>query len=140
MKILFTLIFIFSCFLTAQSQTPDDYFHSASNSYILGNIDDAKRSLNEGLAKYPKDEKLNKLARKIKDDENKQKQQQEDQNQEQKEDKKDQQQQQQEEQQNQMKRQDAERLLNAMQQDEDDLQKEKRKVKATQRATIEKNW
>ena len=39
-----------------------------------------------------------------------------------------------------MNKQDAERLLNAIQQDEDDLQKEMRKVKAEKKASIEKNW
>lgn len=39
-----------------------------------------------------------------------------------------------------MSKEDAERLLNAIQQDEDDLQKEKRKAKEVKSRTIEKNW
>lgn len=50
------------------------------------------------------------------------------------------QQQQQQQQESNMSKQDAERLLNAIQQDENELQKKNQKLKAGQKVQVEKNW
>lgn len=49
-------------------------------------------------------------------------------------------QQQQQQQESNMSKQDAERLLNAIQQDENELQKKNQKLKAGQKVQVEKNW
>lgn len=74
-----------------------------------------------------------------KDQQQDQKKDQEQQKQEQQQDQKDQQQQQQQQQQN-MSEKDAERLLNAIQQDENKLQEKMKKAKAAQKSAVEKNW
>lgn len=146
----------------AGSQTDKNHlsqiYHNMGNIYFAnGKFDESINAYKNALKNNPADNetRYNLIAAQKKkqqqDQQNKQDQQQQQQKQQQdqqkqeqqkdqdKQDKKDQQQQQQQ-QQNQMNKQDAERLLNAMQQDEDDLQKEKRKVKAAEQAIIEKNW
>lgn len=73
-----------------------------------------------------------------KQDQQEQEQQQQQQQQEQQEQQEQQQQQQQ--QQQEMSKEEAERMLNALQSDEKELQDEKRKIKAAKAKSIEKNW
>jgi outer membrane biosynthesis protein TonB len=69
-----TLIFLFSLLgwsISVYSQTADIAFHSASNHYIHEKDQEAKRTLDEALQKYPNDPKLRALRAKIKEDEKK---------------------------------------------------------------------
>jgi len=120
-------------------------YHNKGNIYFAANkLDESIDNYKKALKQNPNDDQTRYnliAAQKMKQqqDQNKdqQKQQQQQQEQEQKQDQKQEPQQQDP---NQMSKEDAERLLNAMQQDENELQKEKRKVKAAQNASIEKNW
>lgn len=69
-----------------------------------------------------------------------QQQQQQEQQQQQQDQQQDQQQQQQQQQQNEMSKDDAQRILDALQQDENKLQEERKKIKAPANRNIEKNW
>ena len=71
---------------------------------------------------------------------NQDQQQQQQQQQEQQQQQQDQQQQQQQQQQSEMSREEAQRLLNAVQADENQLQEERKKAKAAKSGAIEKNW
>jgi len=130
-------------------------YHNKGNVYFAANkLDESIDNYKKALKQNPNDDQTRYnliAAQKMKQqqDQNKdqqkqqqqQQQQQEQQKQDQQDQKKDQKQDQQQQQdQNQMSKEDAERLLNAMQQDENELQKDKRKVKAAQNASIEKNW
>jgi len=120
-------------------------YHNKGNIYFAANkLDESIDNYKKALKQNPNDDQTRYnliAAQKMKQqqDQNKdqQKQQQQQQEEEQKQDQKQEPQQQDP---NQMSKEDAERLLNAMQQDENELQKEKRKVKAAQNASIEKNW
>jgi Ca-activated chloride channel homolog len=123
-------------------------YHNMGNVYFSGGkFDESIDAYKKALKNNPLDNetRYNLIAAqkmKQKNDQQQNQDQQQDKQEEQQQEKEQQQQKQnqQQQEQDQMKRQDAERLLNAMQQDEDDLQKEKRKIKATQKATIDKNW
>lgn len=54
-------------FVIASAQSADDYFHSASQQYIHGDYPTSKRTVEEALRKFPTDPKLNALKRKIKE-------------------------------------------------------------------------
>lgn len=131
------------------AQTEKDPAKLAQIYHNMGNIYFAADKIDESIDAYKKSLKNNPLdnetrynliaaQKKKKEQENQQQQQQQPQEQEQQQDKQEQQQQQQQ-QQNQMNKEDAERLLNAIQQDEDDLQN-KRKINAAEKKQIEKNW
>ena len=124
----------------------------------IGNCHLAKKEIDPALEAYKKSLKSNPAddetrynyvaASKMKNqqqnqDQNQQQQQQNQQQQQQQQQEQQQDQQQQEQQQQQqseMSREDAERLLNALQSDENKLQEERKKAQAAQRKKIEKNW
>jgi hypothetical protein len=144
-RFIFLLVFCF-CH-SAYSQSVDDFFHSASQLYIFGKIPECKETINRALEKYPSNPKLNALKKKLKDedkknqnknqdkkdkdDKNKQKQ---NKNKDQNKDKKDQQDQnqQQQKQETKLSKEAAKRMLQAIQNDEKNLQDklEKQKVVA----------
>lgn len=153
-KLIISIIFILSSNLLSQSA--DDYYHSAAQSYIKANYEQAKQAVAEGIAKYPNDPRLAAIAEKLKNEEEKQNQQQEQQEQEQeqqqqqeqeqqKQEQQEQEEQQQQEQQQQqqqmeeMSKEDAERILDALKEDEKDEQK-KRQVKVPANGRVLKDW
>lgn len=73
-------------------------------------------------------------------DQQQQQQQEQQQEQQQQQDQQQDQQQQQQQQQNEMSKDDAQRILDALQQDENKLQEERKKIKAPANRNIEKNW
>lgn len=132
-------------------------YHNIGNIYFAaGKFDESINAYKTALKNNPADnetrynliaaQKMKQEQEQNKDNQNKdqqqEKQEQEQQKQEQQPQEQKQKEQEKQQQQNpdQMNKQDAERLLNAMQQDENDLQKDKRKVKAVEKAAIEKNW
>ncbi len=144
----------------------ETFFHNAANFYINGKYADAVREIEAGLEAHPNDEKLQKLLEKIlEEQQQQQEQQQESQDQqeqeqeqeeqeeqeqqeqpEQQEGQQDQQQPEEEQQQEQqaanpeeISKEEAERLLNALQGQEQDLQK-KRKKKGKGRPRSAKDW
>ncbi|MBI3500606.1 MAG: hypothetical protein HY063_02340 [Bacteroidetes bacterium] len=133
------------------AQTVDDYFHSSAQLFIHGKKNEAKQRLQEAIQKYPSDTKLRGLLAKIKDDEKKNNQDQnqdnsdsdknknQNKNKDQKKDK--QKEKQQQEQQQNISKEDAQRLLEAMNNDEkklrDKMNEKRVKVASSQ---IEKDW
>jgi len=143
-KIILLILCLLPATLFAQSAT--DYFHIAANYYVNANKKNAQEVITEGIKKFPNDQKLKNLASKIEelpdpeDDQNQQNQQnqdnqdQQDQDQQQKDQKKD-------EQQQQISREDAQRLLDAIAQEEKELQEKLQKKELVgNRPKIEKNW
>ena len=147
-KIILLVLCLFPASLFAQSAT--DYFHIAANYYVNSNKKNAQATIKEGIEKFPDNQKLKNLASKIeelpdpednqdqqnKDQQNQDQQDQKDQEQQQQDQKKDEQQQQQ-----QISREDAQRLLEAIAQEEKELQEKlQKKERAGYRPKIEKNW
>ncbi len=148
------------CLVSSLSaQTANDYFHSAANYYVNANKKSAQSTIQEGIIKYPNDSKLKTLATKInelpdpEDDQNQQNQQNQQNKDQDKQDQKDQDKQDQQNQQDQKDQkgeqpqqrqispEDAQRILNALEQEEKDLQeKMQKKERAGSRPAIEKNW
>jgi len=160
-NVLFTVMFIILWFCpNLSAQTVDDYFHTASNFYVNGKNRQAKESVQTGLQIYPTDKKLNSLAGLIKEEEE-QEQQQDSQEQQEGDQQEDQEQQSgdQDEQQDQqageeeqeqqgqavekdkdeMSKEDAERILEALKNDEQDNQKLRKPIKGRRRTT-DKDW
>ena len=164
-KIILLILCLFPVILFAQSAT--DYFHIAANYYVNANKKSAQTTIKEGIQKFPDNQKLRNLASKIEelpdpeDEQNQQNQQdqqnqdnqdnqdQQDQNQnqnqqqqqQQQDQKKDEMQQRQQQQQQQINREDAQRLLDAIAQEEKELlEKLQQKERAGYRPKIEKNW
>jgi outer membrane biosynthesis protein TonB len=71
MKALLVVALLLGSFVLANSQTAEIAFHSASKQYIHEKDQDAKRTLDQALQKYPNDAKLRALRAKIKEDEKK---------------------------------------------------------------------
>lgn len=93
--------------------TPDTYFHDGARAFIGNNIPAALDAVNQGIAQFPDDPKLNALLERIKEEQEKQ-QQQQNQNQENQQDE-----QQEQEQQNQQEQdQQSEEEQNEQQQDQ----------------------
>jgi hypothetical protein len=153
--ILFALIIFLGNNNSAFSQSPSDFFVGGANLYINGDSEKAKNLIDTGLSKYPDDKKLQALKKAIEEekkdknqDQDKDKKQ--DQNKDQQNNNKDQQdQQQQDKNQDQQKQQkdgyiskeDAQRLLDALANDEKNVQekvKEAKAAKARVRTVI--NW
>ena len=141
-KVILLILCLFPMALFAQSAT--DYFHIAANYYVNANKKSAQSNIQEGIRKFPDNQKLKNLASKIEelpdpeDDQNQQDQQNQDQDQQQdqKKDEKQQDQQQQE-----ISREDAQRILDAIAQEEKELQEKlQKKEQAGPRQKIEKNW
>jgi type IV secretory pathway VirB10-like protein len=129
---------IIVCPMVSLAQTADDYFHMASQSYINGNYKESKQIVNEGLTKYPSDSKLNALKSKIKepppqDQKNKNQQQQNQQQQ------KQQQQPRPQPQKGQMSKQQADQILQALQNKEKENMK-KQKDRQPQKENAGKDW
>ena len=134
------------------TKTPDDYFNEGADKYINNKSTEALKLVQQGLAIDSSDEKLKKLAELIlKKDKNQQQQNNQNQNKDQNKDKdkdkdkdqkdkaddnKDQQQQN-----NQLTKSDAERMLDALNNKDKDLQDklQEEKVKATN-VQVEKDW
>lgn len=119
-------------------------YHNKGNIYFAANkLDESIDNYKKALKQNPNDDQTRYnliAAQKMKQQQQQNQDQQKQQQQQQEEQKQDQKQEPQQQDPNQMSKEDAERLLNAMQQDENELQKDKRKVKAAQNASIEKNW
>ncbi|HYC84928.1 MAG TPA: hypothetical protein VEB86_06890 [Chryseosolibacter sp.] len=80
---LITLVF-FLLPLWAFAQSAESTFHMASNHYIHNKMGEAKKTLDDGLKKFPNDPKLNALRQKIKEEEKQNDQNQDQQNKDQK--------------------------------------------------------
>ena len=153
-NILLIILCLFPMTLFAQSAT--DYFHIAANHYVNANKKNATATIREGIQKFPDNQKLKGLAAKIEelpepeDDQNQQNQNQnqdeqnqdeQNQDQQQQQDQKDEMQQKQQQQQQQINREDAQRMLDAIAQEEKELQEKlQKKERAGYRPQIEKNW
>ncbi|WP_026954268.1 hypothetical protein [Algoriphagus vanfongensis] len=99
MKYLFSFLFVLAAW-TVQAQSAGDFFNRAARSYVKTEKEDALKTINDGLSKYPDDSKLKALKEKLEkeqeqeqnqnqqqqDQENKEQQQQQQQNQSQGED------------------------------------------------------
>ncbi|MRR52742.1 MAG: hypothetical protein EG825_17870 [Rhodocyclaceae bacterium] len=55
------------CTVMASAQTADEYFHAASQQFIFGQYQTSKQTVAEGLRKFPNDPKLSALKEKIKE-------------------------------------------------------------------------
>jgi TolA-binding protein len=142
MKKKFFILFV-TCLISSFcfSQNAEGIFHSAANLYINGNNKGAKEVIDNGLKQFPNDPKLNELKAKIKDEEEKQDK--KNQNQQSQNDQKDQQNQQQnaQQKQGQISKEDADRILNAIEQQEKDVLDKLDKQKAAIKKTpVEKEW
>ncbi|MDX9695257.1 MAG: hypothetical protein RBT49_05660 [Bacteroidales bacterium] len=149
-KVSIIIIIMFALPLICNGQSLDDYLHTGSNLYINGQMKEAKAKILEGIQKYPNDQRLKALAEKIKEDEKKdnqkkdqdkkeedKKDQNKDQQNQDQQDKKDQQQQQQP----QISKEDAERLLQALANDEKKTQEKLKEEKAkAAKARVVKEW
>ena len=135
------------------SQSVSDLFHSASQFYINGKTAECKQTIAQALALYPNDRRIIALKNKLKEEPPKQqknKNQQDKQNQNDKKDQQQKQQQQQKQDQNQQQKQgqnkeiskdDAQRMLDAVQNDEKNLKKRMEEQKASsEKVKVIKNW
>ena len=142
-KIILLIMCLFPAALFAQTAT--DYFHNAANYYVNANKKSALSTVMEGIQKFPNDQKLRNLASKIgelpePEDEQDQQNQQNQQNQD-NQDRQDQQRQQQQDQELSISKEDAERLLNSLANDEKEVHERVRLEKAAQeRKNSARNW
>ncbi len=70
MKYLLSIIFLLSA-LSLQAQTAGDFFNRAARSYVKTEKEDALNTVNQGLSKYPEDQKLKALKEKLEQDQEK---------------------------------------------------------------------
>jgi hypothetical protein len=125
--------------LNSKAQTPQEFFIGGANLYINGEIARAKDYVNYALSKYPDDKKLIALKKRI-EEENPDDKQNQNQNENQNKDNQDKQQQQQNQQQG-ISKEDAERVLNALANDEKNVQEKVKLAKATKaKVRTVKNW
>jgi len=149
------IILTMLCFVSspAGAQTPQEYFVGGASQYINGDTEKARAFIDAGLSRYPEDKKLQALKKAIDEekkdknqnqdkdknqDQNKENQNKDQQPQNQQDKNKDQQQQQQ---QGNISKEDAQRLLDALANDEKNVQekvKEAKAAKARVRTLI--NW
>ena len=123
----------------ALAQSADDYFHTASQQYINGDYATSKKTVADALAKYPNDPKLNALKRKIKEppkQDQKQQQQNQQQNQQQQQQK---QQPKPQPQQGQISKDQAARMLQALQNKEKENLK-KQQQRPSDQEKVDKDW
>lgn len=149
---------------SAQTASADDYFNRAGKEYVKVDKRTALRTLDQGLREYPGDPRLLKLAEELlKEEQQKQqqlqKQQQEQQQKEQQQQQEEQQKQEQQKKEEQAKEQeakeqkeqmpepgriapqDAERILDALEREEKDVQQKVRdRQRPARRVPIEKDW
>ena len=155
MKRLIFIILLVVPFMLVEAQSVTDYFHTTANYYINGKKKEAKQTILEAIQKYPNDPKLKQLAAKInklpdeKDNKNKQNKQdkQNDKKDEKKQNKdqqnKDQQKQKQQQsqpQQPQMSKQNAQQILDALQQDEKNAQDKAKRQQVRGQKKADKDW
>jgi hypothetical protein len=149
-----TLILFCINSVTSAAQTPQEFFVGGANLYINGENEKAKGFVDTGLSKYPEDRKLQALKKAIEEekkdkDKNKDKEKNQEQNKDQQENKDKQAQNQKDKNQDQQQQQkagniskeDAQRLLDALANDEKNVQekvKEAKAAKAKVRTLI--NW
>ncbi len=151
------ILFMINCVCYAQSV--EDYFHSSSNYYIGNKLNDAKSEITAGFLLDPNDARLNALLDKILEEEanqpkqqnsqdqqegdqqEEQEQQTGEQNEEQKQEQNEEQQQAEtlEENKDKMTKEDAERILEALKNDEQEKQKLRKPKRGRQRKT-DKDW
>ena len=70
MKYLLSIIFLLFA-LSIQAQTAGDFFNRAARSYVKTEKEDALKTVNQGLSKYPEDQKLKALKEKLEQDQEK---------------------------------------------------------------------
>ncbi|MDR0811110.1 MAG: hypothetical protein LBN23_02370 [Paludibacter sp.] len=104
----------------------DDYFHATANLYINGAKSEAKRLMREAIEKFPNNEKLQKMSAAVDglpdedSDDKKNKQQQQNQPQ--------------------MSKEQAQQLLQALEQDEKETQEKAKQQQVKGKRSAEKNW
>ena len=134
------IIFLFITFCVpafyAQT-TADDYFHTAANLYVNANKKEAKQVISEGINQFPNNAKLKNMANAIDKLPDQPPPQQNQQQQNQNNNDKNQQEQQQ---QQQMSKQEAQQLLDALSQDEQQTQQNARKVQHKSTPQSDKDW
>lgn len=163
MKFLFSMLLAAGISGSVLAQNADDYFHRGGQSYIHSNLEDAIAHVQEGLARFPNNPKLNELLQILKEEQEKQQQQQQQnqQNQDQQQQNQDQQQEQDQQQQQQqqdsgeqnpdqqpqqaqqqegMSKNNAEKILQALAQKEKELLKEFKKQNKQGSTGHEKDW
>ncbi len=156
------LIVLLGCALVSplMAQTTEDFFHTAAQQYINGQYESATLTVSTALQRFPNDPKLKALAEKLKREQQEQQQNQdEQQNQEQRQEEQhggqDNDQNQQEEQQQQqegeeqqqqqqakpgeLSKEEAERLLEALQNQEKEARK-KKQAQVRGRVRVDKDW
>ncbi len=129
--------------LNSYGQDVTDLFHTASQQFIHGKTDECKQTIATALALYPNDKRLIELRKRIKEEENKNQNNKDQQKQDQQDKKEDQKQkdQQQQQQNKNISQEDANRILEAMQNEEKELQKKLKMEKVqAQRGKTLKNW
>jgi alpha-galactosidase/6-phospho-beta-glucosidase family protein len=158
MKNIYFVFILFCLLVSIEGQTADDFWHPAANFYANAKFQQAMGEVENGLNLYPNDAKLNALAEKIKEQQEQQQQQQQNQEEQQsqgeEQESKDQQDQQPEQQQEeqeqqlsqaeeqdqeQMSKEDAERIMDALKNDEQENQKLRKPIKGGRRTT-DKDW
>jgi predicted Zn-dependent protease len=135
---------------TTGAHSPEAYFNRASRQYVKEDKSSAMRVLDEGLREHPGDAKLLKLAEQLLKEDRQQKQaqqqqqqQEDDQKQEQGQEQKQAQEQNQEQERNSrgMDKRDAERMLDELNREEQDVQERVRaRSMPGRKARIEKDW
>jgi len=137
------IILLIFCLLPVMlfAQTAMDYFHTSANFYVIANKKSAQKTIQEGIQKFPDEQKLKDLASSIDqlpdhEEENNQQQQQNQDNKDQ-----EQEQQQQQQQQRQQQQQDK-RQLDALQQNERQTQQKvaEEEMKKGGKGKQEKDW
>lgn len=84
LRLLISLNLLLLAALAARAQTADEFFNSGAQFYISNNIPAALKKTENGLQLYPDDEKLQKLEKLLKQQQNQQQQNQQNQSQQQK--------------------------------------------------------
>lgn len=138
-KLIFIILFAAPLFVLS-AQSADDYFHMTANLYVKGEKQKAKDMIQEAIKKYPNDKTLKQLAGKVnklpddKKNQNKQNQSKTEKQQQ------EQQQEQQQKQQQQMSKDNAQQILDALQQDEKNAQEKAKKQQVRGVKKAEKDW
>ena len=135
-----TIILLFALTVSIEAQSAGEYFIGGANLYINGQNDQAKGYVEEGLRKYPDDKKLQALKKRI-DEEKEQENQNQDKKQDQDQDNNKENSDNNQQQQQGISREDANRLLEALANDEKKVQEKVREAKAANaRVRTRINW
>ena len=146
-KVILLIICLLPVALFAQSA--EDYFHNAANFYVNDNKKSAQSIIREGIQRFPNDQKLRNLAAIIEElpepeDQNEQDQQNQPEDQddnEQNQDQNNENRQQQQQQEPSISREDAERILNSLSNEDREVQERVRLEQAAQeRRNSVRNW